>query len=47
MKEKDGNKSVLSGVPDALPSLIKAYRIQDKPAMWDSTGKNAARYGKR
>jgi len=29
-KEKDGNKSVLSGVPDALPSLIKAYRIQDK-----------------
>ena len=30
MKEKDGNKSVLSGVPDALPSLIKAYRIQDK-----------------
>lgn len=29
-KEKDGNKTVLSGVPDALPSLIKAYRIQDK-----------------
>ncbi len=29
-KEKDGNKSVLSGVPDALPALIKAYRIQDK-----------------
>ena len=29
-KEKDGNRSVLSGVPDALPSLIKAYRIQDK-----------------
>lgn len=29
-KERDGNKSVLSGVPDALPSLIKAYRIQDK-----------------
>lgn len=29
-KEKDGNKSVLSGVPTALPSLIKAYRIQDK-----------------
>ena len=26
----DGNKSVLSGVPEALPSLIKAYRIQDK-----------------
>ncbi len=29
-KEKDGNKSVLSGVPRSLPSLIKAYRIQDK-----------------
>lgn len=29
-KEKDGNESVLSGVPDALPSIIKAYRIQDK-----------------
>lgn len=29
-KEKDGNKMVLSGVPDALPALIKAYRIQDK-----------------
>ncbi len=30
LKEKDGNRSVLSGVPEALPSLIKAYRIQDK-----------------
>ena len=30
LKEKDGNKSVLSGVPAALPSLIKAYRMQDK-----------------
>ena len=29
-KEKDGNKTVLSGVPDSLPSLIKAYRVQDK-----------------
>lgn len=29
-REKDGNKSVLGGVPAALPSLIKAYRIQDK-----------------
>ena len=29
-KEKDGNKTVLSGVPKSLPSLIKAYRIQDK-----------------
>lgn len=30
LKEKGGNKTVLSGVPSALPSLIKAYRIQDK-----------------
>jgi XTP/dITP diphosphohydrolase len=30
LKEKGGNKSVLSGVPDALPALIKAHRIQDK-----------------
>jgi len=29
-REKDGNKTVLAGVPKALPSLIKAYRIQDK-----------------
>lgn len=29
-KEKDGNKTVLSGVPKALPSIVKAYRIQDK-----------------
>jgi XTP/dITP diphosphohydrolase len=29
-REKDGNKTVLSGVPAALPSMIKAYRIQDK-----------------
>ncbi|MCQ2138345.1 MAG: nucleoside triphosphate pyrophosphohydrolase [Bacteroidales bacterium] len=28
--EKDGNKTVLSGVPNTLPPLIKAYRIQDK-----------------
>lgn len=30
LKEKNGNKRVLSGVPNALPALIKAYRIQDK-----------------
>ncbi len=29
-RERDGNTSVLSGVPASLPSLIKAYRIQDK-----------------
>jgi XTP/dITP diphosphohydrolase len=31
-KEKDGNKTVLSGVPTALPSLIKAFRVQEKAA---------------
>ncbi len=30
LKEKDGNKSLLSGIPTALPALVKAYRIQDK-----------------
>lgn len=30
LKEKGGNKTVLAGVPDALPSLIKANRIQEK-----------------
>lgn len=29
-KEKGGNKTVLAGVPTSLPTLIKAYRIQDK-----------------
>ena len=32
LKEKDGNKSVLSGVPTALPAMIKAERIQEKAA---------------
>ena len=30
LKEKGGNKTVLSGIPNALPSIIKAYRISDK-----------------
>ena len=30
LKEKGGNKTVLAGVPNALPALIKARRIQDK-----------------
>ena len=30
LEEKDGNKTVLNGVPASLPSMIKAYRIQDK-----------------
>ncbi len=32
LREKDGNKTVLSGVPVSLPPLIKAYRIQEKAA---------------
>lgn len=30
IKEKNGNKTVLSGVPKSLPSLVKAHRIQEK-----------------
>ena len=30
LKERGGNKTVLGGVPAALPALVKAYRIQDK-----------------
>lgn len=32
LKEKGGNKTVLGGIPDSLPALVKAYRIQDKVA---------------
>ena len=32
LREKGGNRTVLSGVPSALPSLIKAFRIQEKAA---------------
>lgn len=30
LKLKEGNKSVLEGVPNSLPAMVKAYRIQDK-----------------
>ncbi|MBR1770168.1 MAG: nucleoside triphosphate pyrophosphohydrolase [Bacteroidales bacterium] len=30
IKLKEGNRSALSGVPQSLPSLVKAYRMQDK-----------------
>lgn len=40
LKEKGGNRRVLAGVPDALPSIIKAFRIQEKAAHvgfdWDT-----------
>ena len=32
LREKGGNKTVLSGVPSSLPSLIKSFRIQEKVA---------------
>lgn len=32
LREKGGNKTVLGGIPDSLPALVKAYRIQDKVA---------------
>ena len=32
LKEKGGNRTVLAGVPQSLPALIKAYRIQEKAA---------------
>jgi XTP/dITP diphosphohydrolase len=41
IKQKEGKKSVLSGVPAGLPALIKAYRMQDKTAQvkfeWENT----------
>lgn len=41
LKMREGKKSVLGGVPDSLPALIKAYRIQDKAAQvkfeWENT----------
>jgi len=30
IKQKEGNKGALSGVPESMPSLLKALRIQDK-----------------
>lgn len=42
LKEKGGNKSILAGVPGALPALTKAYRIQEKAANagfdWETPG---------
>lgn len=40
ISERDGNKTILSGVPSSMPSLIKAYRMQEKAANvgfdWDT-----------
>lgn len=54
-KEKDGNRRVLSGVPDTLPPLLKAYRMQDKARgvgfdwekkeqVWDKVKEEMAEY---
>lgn len=32
LRERGGNRTVLAGVPDALPSLVKAFRVQEKAA---------------
>lgn len=41
LKLKEGKKSVLQGVPNGLPAMIKAYRIQEKAAQvkfeWENT----------
>jgi len=42
LKLKEGKRSVLSGVPNSLPAMIKAYRMQEKTAQvgfeWETTG---------
>jgi XTP/dITP diphosphohydrolase len=47
LKQKERKKSILSGVPDALPALIKALRIQDKSKQvgfeWDTTAQVQAK----
>lgn len=56
LKEKGGNRTVLAGVPEALPALIKAYRIQEKAAnvgfdwnkpedVWDKVKEETAETG--
>lgn len=57
LKEKGGNKTVLEGIPDALPALVKAYRIQDKASnvgfdwekkedVWDKVREEIAEFEK-
>lgn len=56
LKEKDGNRSVLAGVPGALPALVKAFRVQEKAAnvgfdwekpeqVWDKVKEESAEVG--
>lgn len=55
LKEKGGNKTVLSGVPAALPAMIKAERITEKAAnvgfdwqkredVWEKVGEEIAEF---
>lgn len=41
LKLKEGKKSILQGVPQSLPAVIKAYRMQEKAAQvnfeWENT----------
>lgn len=57
LKEKGGNKTVLAGVPDALPAMIKAARVQEKAAnvgfdweerrqVWDKVREEAGELGR-
>lgn len=58
LKEKGGNKTVLAGVPTALPALIKANRIQEKAAnvgfdweerhqVWDKVKEEISKWSRR
>jgi XTP/dITP diphosphohydrolase len=42
LKLRDGKRSVLGGVPDSLPAMVKAYRMQEKTRQigfdWDNAG---------
>jgi len=42
LKLKEGKKSVLQGVPNSLPAMIKAYRMQDKAKQVGFEWENAA-----
>ena len=56
LKEKGGNRTVLAGVPAALPALVKAFRVQEKVAhvgfdweepsqVWDKVAEETAEVG--
>lgn len=56
LKEKGGNRTVLAGVPTALPALVKAFRMQEKVAhvgfdwetpsqVWDKVAEETAEVG--